>query len=109
MFDPSKYTKSQFLKAEDLDGGEVVTINRAYEHRFDRDQSTKPVLQFLEVDQKLVLNKTRIKILIGAFGGNVADWIGKRVVLGTMQTQMGDSITIKPADAPAPAMEVSFE
>lgn len=80
-FDPTQYTKSQFLKGSDLEEPLVVTVAAAYEHTFEIDGSVKPALEFVDLDQHLILNKTNIKAMIAMFGTDVDEWIGKRIML----------------------------
>lgn len=81
-FDTSKYTRNPFLKGEDLEEGErmVVTIKSAEEVTFPSGD-TVPVLEFLEIDQKLTLNKTRIKKCVELLGEDTDAWEGQRIAL----------------------------
>ena len=81
-FDTAKYTKNPFIKGDDLQEGEkvVVTIKSAEEATFPSGD-TVPVLEFLELDQKLTLNKTRIKKLVEMLGDDTDAWIGQRIAL----------------------------
>jgi len=106
--DMSKYTKSKWMKATDVDPNQVLTVQKVYEHEFDRDKSQKPVAEFLEIDQALVLNRTRIESLINAFGGDGTKWAGKRVKLSTAPTSMGDTIVVESAESATVETEVSF-
>ena len=108
--DMSKYTKSKWMKSEDVDPNQVLTIQKCYEHEFERDQTVKPILEFLEIDPALPLNKTRTTALIDVFGMNGEAWVGKRVKLSTAPTSLGDMIVIESAEAePTEEAEVSFE
>lgn len=79
-FDTEKYTSSPFLKGDDLEEGErtLVTIKSAEEVNFPSGD-TVPVLEFLELEQKLTLNKTRVKKLVELLGDDTDDWVGKRI------------------------------
>lgn len=79
-FDTNRYTQSPFLKGDDLEEGErtVVTIKSAEEVNFPSGD-TVPVLEFLELDQKLTLNKTRVKKLVELLGEDTDEWIGRKV------------------------------
>ena len=87
-FDTEKYTKNPFLKGEDLEEGErtVVTIKTAEEVNFPSGD-TVPVLSFLELEQKLTLNKTRIKKLVELLGEDTDEWIGKKISLYQVDVQ----------------------
>jgi len=81
-FETEKYTKNPFLKGEDLEEGEriVVTIKTAEEVTFPSGD-TVPVIEFMELDQKLTLNKTRIKKLVELLGDDTDEWLGQRISL----------------------------
>lgn len=87
-FDTQQYTQGVWLKGEDLDEGErtVVTIKTAEEHTF-QDGKKQPVLEFLELGQKLSLNKTRIKKLVEMLDDDPDEWVGKRIALYPVPTQ----------------------
>lgn len=86
-FDPEEYTKGAWLKGDDLDEGRtVVTIKSAEEQTF-QDGKKQPVLEFLEVEQKLSLNKTRVKKLVELLGKDTDEWIGQRIALYPTPTQ----------------------
>lgn len=81
-FDTDKYTRNPFIKGEDLPEGDrvVVTIKTAEEVTFPSGD-TVPVLEFLELDQKLTLNKTRIKKCVELLGEDTDEWIGQKIAL----------------------------
>gem|GEM_PF-6612400 len=108
MLDMGKYTQSKWMKAADVDPNQILTIQKAYEHEFERDNSKKPVIEFLESDQAVVCNKTRITALVDAFGTDGTKWAGKRVKLSTAPTSMGDTIVVKSAEPAAAGPEVDF-
>ena len=87
-FDTDKYTKSPFLKGDDLEEGErtIVTIKKAEEVAFPSGD-TVPVLEFLEIEQKLTLNKTRVKKLVEILGDDTDDWVGKRIAMYPIDVQ----------------------
>lgn len=87
-FDTEKYTKNPFLKGEDLEEGErqIVTIKTAEEVNFPSGD-TVPVLAFMELEQKLTLNKTRIKKLVEILGDDTDEWIGKKIALYPVDVQ----------------------
>lgn len=98
-----KYTRNPFIKGEDLEDEDrlVVTVKAAYETTFPSGD-TVPVLEFLETDQKLTLNKTRIRKLVEMFGPDSDDWIDRRVALYAVpvqfngKSQMGVAIAAPP-------------
>lgn len=87
-FDTEKYTASPFLKGDDLEEGErtVATIKSAEEVPFPSGD-TVPVLEFLELDQKLTLNKTRVKKLVEMLGDDTDEWIGKKISIYRIDVQ----------------------
>jgi hypothetical protein len=81
-FDVDKYTRNPFLKGDDLEEGErlPVTIKTAEEVTFPSGDVV-PVISFMEIDQKLTLNKTRVKKLAEMFGTDTDAWIGQKIAL----------------------------
>lgn len=87
-FNTEKYTSSPFLKGDDLEEGErtVATIKSAEEVAFPSGD-TVPVLEFLELDQKLTLNKTRVKKLVEVLGDDTDEWVGKKISIYRIDVQ----------------------
>lgn len=83
-----KYTQNPFIKGEDLEEGErmVLTIKAAYETTFPSGD-TVPVLEFLETDQRLTLNKTRVRKAVELFGPDSDTWINRQVALYPVPVQ----------------------
>ena len=116
-FDTEKYTKSPFLKGDDLEEGErsVVTIKSAEEVDFPSGDRV-PVLEFLELDQKLTLNKTRVKKLVELLGEDTDEWKGRKISLYRIDVQYngktmpGVAVAAAPKGKQGPMQpEVSFE
>lgn len=86
--DTDKYTQNPFIKGEDLEEGErkILTIKAAYETTFPSGD-TVPVLEFLETDQKLTLNKTRVRKAVELFGPDSDAWINRQVALYPVPVQ----------------------
>jgi hypothetical protein len=82
-FDMSKYTRSKWLKGSDLPLGRATpaTIKRVYENTFEQTGETKPVIEFLDLDQHLVLNKSQVMALINLFGTDAHLWANQRITL----------------------------
>lgn len=95
-FDASKYCKGKWLHGADLSENEqtVATINAAYEHTFEESGDTRPAIEFLELDQILLLNKTQTRTMIKLFGTNAGNWIGKRIAMFPVPTQSEGKPTI---------------
>ena len=87
-FDVKQYARGQWLKGEDLEEGErlVVTIKRAYEYEFPSGDKS-PVLEFLEIDEKLTLNKTRVRKLVELLGTDTDAWEGQIIALYPIDVQ----------------------
>ena len=95
---------SRFLKATDLAGrSPIVTIQAV--SRQDFDSGPKLVIGFAEGSKLLSLNRTNGKTLVGLFGDETADWIGKRIRLVVASVDYKGSVVpairIAAADAPA--------
>jgi len=103
-FDTRKYTQSPFLHGADLPEGEkvVVTIKSAEEVTFPSGD-TSPVLEFLELDQKLTLNKGRTVRLVELFGDEPDEWIGQRIALYAVDVTYQGKMTLGVAVGKAPA------
>ena len=83
-YDARDFIGGTFIKKEDLAAGpQRFTIQGVSKTTFEakNGQPAEDVLQ-LELDERqFSLNKTNIKILIGAHGGKTDGWIGKSVIL----------------------------
>ena len=83
-YDARDFVGGTFIKKEDLAAGpQRFTIQGVSKTTFEakNGQPAEDVLQ-LELDERqFSLNKTNIKILIGAHGGKTDGWIGKSVIL----------------------------
>jgi hypothetical protein len=122
----SKYDQSKFLKAADLATDKKFKIKAATEEEIGvgKDKEKKLVVWFTNDVHGLVLNKTNIRTLIGAFGDDTAGWAGRIIVVfptmaefrGTMKPALrvripppkgnGQPVTAKPAAfPPAPAID----
>jgi hypothetical protein len=79
---------SKYLRADDLDGEDVLLTIKSIEICHDFDQP-KPVVTFAEGDAKgLVLNKTNTRAIAASLGPETDDWIGQRIVLFVAQVPM---------------------
>jgi hypothetical protein len=90
-----KHLKNDWLKGSDLEEGErlTVTIEKVYEHTFPSgDESI--VVEFLELDQKLSLNKTRLTKLVELLGDDAAEWKGRQVALYPVDVSFGGKNTL---------------
>jgi hypothetical protein len=90
---------SNTLKAADFDGGEWELTIRSYKVvEFDQqDQKTgetykqkKPVFSFDETEKTLVCNKTNRNAIAYAYGDEMDDWVGKKVILFGQMVDFGN-------------------
>jgi hypothetical protein len=92
---------SRYLKPGDLPGKQVtVTIANVTIEEFGQAKEKKAVLSIVGYSKRLVLNKTNVKAIAKAYGGNFAGWIGKLIVLYVTTTDFGgdtfDVIRVRP-------------
>jgi hypothetical protein len=79
-----------YLKAADLEGNDWELVISGWEKK-EMDQTDfetgekykkwKVILSFAGEDRKLVLNKTNADAIKGAHGDELADWIGKTIII----------------------------
>jgi len=74
----SQLFPSNYLRAADLDGDAVVTIERVSHEDFNGEQ--KPVL-LLRDSKGLVLNKTNSMTIAGLHGDEIGGWTDKQITL----------------------------
>ena len=79
----SMYDQSRFLRAEDLTQEKVLRIKSVTEETVGQgaDQEKKLVVWFTNNPKGLPLNRTNNRTIRGAYGDDVAGWIGKLIVL----------------------------
>jgi hypothetical protein len=78
----SEMIQSKFLRKEDFDEDQVVTISSIkLEEMQGNTNETKWVLYFKELQKGMVLNVTTIRVLEQAFGDESDDWTGKKVMV----------------------------
>jgi hypothetical protein len=92
--DMSPYTGSNYIKAVDLEPGvryEATILGVSFVD-FEQPDGTvqrRPVIQTDWLGKKLVLNPTRSKVFVRAFGPNGNTWIGKMFVMFRDMTNFG--------------------
>ena len=95
----SDYNKSRFLKAADLKSEKKFKIKNVTEELVGEEQEKKPVLWFTNDERGLVLNKTNIRTLAGAYGDPMKDWIGKIIVvfptMANFRGRMVDALRVR--------------
>ena len=81
--DVGKFMQGAFLRAQDLDEGDVVTtVTGSSTKDFDDGERIIMATEFGSV----VLNKTNLKRVAGAFGSDTERWIGRSVKLCKEET-----------------------
>ena len=100
----SRLFPSKYLKADDVEDGETVTIKEVMVEAVGMDQEDKPVIYFDEHPKGCILNKTNAQSVAKVYGDEEDDWFGKKLVLMTVpsRTPAGEattSIRMKPVPA----------
>ena len=88
----SKYDQSRFLRAEDLTQDKVLRIRSVTEEPVGANQEKKLAVWFTNDPKGLVLNRTNNRTIRGAYGDDVAGWIGKLIVLFRTKTEFGGEL-----------------
>lgn len=106
--DLRKYTQGKWFNGNSLapDERKVVTIRNARDHRFERSNETRPILEFEEIEQKLSLNNTRLLKLIELLGDDPDKWAGKRITLYQTEVNFGGKQVPSIAISPAPRQQL---
>jgi hypothetical protein len=99
-----EFFPSKFLKASDIPGPKVVTIESVSPEWLGQgsEADRKLIVRFKEIDRGLVLNKTNYRSLLELTATSDTDnWIGKRIQLVSVrvdfQGRRVPSIRIEPA------------
>jgi hypothetical protein len=81
------YLTSNYMRAEDLESNVCIeaTIVSARPREFE-DGETKLVIYVDYQAKGIVLNQTRLKALISAYGANPDNWIGKTIIISRSMT-----------------------
>ena len=79
----SSFDQSKYLRAEDLTQEKLLRIKSVTEELVGQgaDQEKKLVVWFTNSPKGLVLNRTNNRTIRGAYGDDVAGWIGKLIVV----------------------------
>ena len=91
--------ESNWLKAKDIEGKSVrVVISEVgsvqFEAKNDKPAQHKATIKFKGKDKGVVLNSTNTKALIGAYGEESDNWIGKEIGLTTKDYETGPGIVV---------------
>jgi hypothetical protein len=75
--------KSNYLKAGDLEGDTVFTIDHVAMEELGqgKQKETKAVVYFRETDKGLVVNVTNKNTIVGLYGADTDGWIGQTLTL----------------------------
>jgi hypothetical protein len=98
------YLTSNYLKAADLKPGVLIEAKIVSVRPVDfEDGTTKPVIYTDYMGKGIVLNQTRLKALIAAWGPNPDNLIGKTIIISQGRTMYAgeevDAVVIKPVVA----------
>lgn len=81
----SDFGSSEYIKKADVDPPILVTIKSTVLKNMAKDNEPpemKPVVEFLEIDKKLILNKTNFNRISEETQEEDSDnWVGKKIVL----------------------------
>jgi hypothetical protein len=80
---------SKYLKADDITTDRVLTISAIKLEQLGEERETKPVLEFRECDQALVLAKTNALTLAAMYGEDSDLWIGKAITIYATKVPFG--------------------
>ncbi len=79
---------SKYLKASDLEGGEVtVSMSTVEMQEVGQNKEIQPVLYFQGKDKGLVLNKTNAGVITNAYGAETSTWSGKTITIYPTTTE----------------------
>jgi hypothetical protein len=93
----SAYDQSKYWRADDLDAPTRFKVKNVTEELVGRgtDREKKLALAFTSDPRLLLLNKTNIRTMKGAFGDPTPGWVGHVIELFRTTTEMGDGIRIR--------------
>jgi hypothetical protein len=79
----SKYDQSRFFKATDLAAEKRLKIKSVTEEEvgIGKDKEQKLCVWFTTDNHGLVMNRTNIRTLVGAYGDDTAGWVGRIIVV----------------------------
>ena len=68
---------SKYLKHDDIEDGETVTITEVKVEEVGQDKQEKPVVYFYEHPKGAILNVTNARAIAKVYGDEEADWPGR--------------------------------
>jgi hypothetical protein len=85
------FLSSNWINADFLNGGLIIeaTIVSAGPHTFEQSGDVALTIRLDYEGKGLVLNQTRLKAMIAAFGPNTDNWVGKQIRLSQGDTVYG--------------------
>jgi hypothetical protein len=84
----SEFDKSKFLNSTNLTSERKFKIKAVTAELIGDEKQRKPVLWFTNDERGLILNATNRRTLMGAFGDNMEDWVGKVIVIFPTMTDL---------------------
>jgi hypothetical protein len=73
---------SEYLRADDLNDQSVAAeIKNVVMKAVGREQETRPVVYFTNLEKGLVLNKTNGRIIVKEYGDDMSAWASAEVIL----------------------------
>lgn len=87
--DIRKSFKGKYMKADDFDSPEVLTMTKVYNERIGQEKEEKPVLYFQGYEQGLVMNATNAATIAKLYGWETKEWGGKEVEIYPTTTDFG--------------------
>ena len=82
-----KWFPSKYLKGDDIEAGETVTIKEVRDELVGSTQEVKPVVYLHEHERGIILNKTNAKALVKDLGDDEKVWPGRKIFLTTVPTR----------------------
>ena len=80
--DANELLQSKYLKASDLKGKRVTVTVKSVEEAVLGDKKERKLILFFEGKEKgMVVNKTNMRVIMGACGSETENWIGAKLAL----------------------------
>lgn len=86
-YDANEYITGDFLKKEDLETSKNWVIKGIKKADLDDQKKLELELHYKEEDKNFTLNTTNTKRLIGIFGNQTDNWLGRVITLKTVETE----------------------
>ena len=113
MVNVKGYSEGKILKAEHIKESDNKVAVVTGEGEFKEIKFGKALVvdvQFNKMPKELMLNQRSAKAIMGVYGEDTADWVGKKIELGVVLTQNGkEAIVAKPEGDDTEEKEVDDE